>query len=135
MKMTPELELIKASQAEELDAARQRWRDPNMPHEAVEREHEALKAKHRAELKPFKAKPGRKPDPNKAAGRASAYQPKKGHTFTLTENEHKALRLVARKDARTMSAEIALLVKWRIKMLRDNPSLNLDDIIRGGELT
>ena len=121
-----ELKLIKQSQAEELAAARLRWRNPNLPHEQVEREFEELRLKHAAELKPFQAKRGRKP-------KADA-QPKSGQLLSLTEGQRKALKTISRRDGHTLSDEVALLIKWRVLMLRDNPSLNIDDLIRGAQL-
>ena len=118
-----ELNILEQSQAEERARARIRWR--TMAHEDMTVEHEVMKAKHLGERRALKERYAPKPEPKEAKKPTN----KKIRAITLTDNEHKALRVAAKRDSRTMSAEIATLVKWRIKMLREKPELSIDELI------
>ena len=59
---------------------------------------------------------------------------KKLRSFTMSDADHRVLRFVAKKDGHTMSAEIALLVQWRIHMLRTRPDLSIEELIKLSKL-
>ena len=59
-------------------------------------------------------------------------EPRKNQTIRLTETEHRKLKLAAKQDGRTISAQIVYMTDRRLAEIRDeNASYELDEALKG----